>query len=75
MTEASRDVQIIATSQSADLLDRDDVDPGMVRAVMSRNGLTEVGNIDSTDLRTLDQTRPTLGELMRRNQVRPGEVA
>jgi predicted ATPase len=75
LTEASAGVQVIATSQSADLLDRDDVQPAAIRAVVSRDGFTEIGELDDVSLRVLDDGRLTLGELMRTNQLSPRRVA
>lgn len=75
LIEASERVQVIATSQSADLLDRDEVDPTAVRAVVSTAGLTTIGRLDDASLRVLGDGRFTLGELMRANQVAPGRVA
>lgn len=75
LTEAAEYVQVIATSQSADLLDRDEVDPAAVRAVVSTGGLTTIGRLDDASLRVLGDHRVTLGELMRANQVTPGQVA
>jgi predicted ATPase len=75
LTEASSRVQVVATSQSADLLDRDDIDPDQVRAVVNREGLTEIGELDPISLRMLDDRRLTLGELMRANQISPRQVA
>jgi predicted ATPase len=75
LTEASERVQVIATSQSADLLDRDDLGRAAVRAVAGRDGLTVIGSLDEMNLQVLGEGRLTLGELMRANQVSPGQVA
>jgi predicted ATPase len=75
LTEASAKVQVIATSQSADLLDRDDLETATIRAVVSRDGLTEIGELDDISQQVLDDGRLTLGELMRTNQLSPRRVA
>ena len=71
LTEASEHVQVIATSQSADLLDREDLDPGNVRPVAMRDGLTIIGEVDDASQEIFRQKLYTLGELMRGNQLSP----
>lgn len=75
LTEASERVQVIASSQSADLLDRDDIDPAVVRAVTSQDGQTVIGELDDASRLILKEKRFTLGELMRGNQLSPRHVA
>jgi hypothetical protein len=71
LTEASEHVQVIATSQSADLLDREDVDPAVIRPVTMRDGLTIIGEVDDASQEIVKQKLYTLGELMRGNQLSP----
>ena len=71
LTEASEHVQIIATSQSADLLDREDLDPAVIRPVAMRDGLTLIGDVDDVSQEIVRQKLYTLGELMRGNQLLP----
>lgn len=71
LTEASTHVQVIAASQSADLLDRDDLDPSVVRAVTMEQGLTTISEIDAASREIVDKRLYTLGELMRGNQIQP----
>lgn len=71
LTEASERVQVIATSQSADLLDRDDATPEMVRVVTNEDGLTVIGELDDASRAIVGERRLTLGELMRANQLQP----
>lgn len=71
LTEASRHVQVVATSQSADLLDREDLDLASVRPVAMDRGRTIIGNVDSASRQTVEKRLHTLGELMRGNQVTP----
>jgi hypothetical protein len=71
LTEASERVQVVVTSQSADLLDRDDLDPSVIRAAASEKGLTVIGEVNSASLRALLDHRLTAGELLRAGQIRP----
>jgi predicted ATPase len=74
LTEASEHVQVLATSQSADLLDRDDLDLSTVRPVTMRNGLTIIGEVDDASREIAEKKLYTLGELMRGNQLAPRPV-
>jgi len=71
LTEASQHVQVVATSQSADLLDREDLDLASVRSVTMDRGLTIIGNVDPASRQIVEKRLHTLGELMRGNQVMP----
>jgi predicted ATPase len=71
LTEASEQVQVIATTQSDDLVDRDDLDPSIIRAVSSDKGLTVIGEINAASLHALHEHRFTAGELMRAGQITP----
>jgi predicted ATPase len=71
LTEASEHVQVLATSQSADLLDRDDLDPSIIRPVQMRDGLTVIGEVDDASREIAEKKLYTLGELMRGNQLAP----
>jgi predicted ATPase len=71
LTEASERVQVIATSQSPDLLDREELDPSAVRVVTMRDGLTVIGEVDDVSREIAAQKLYTLGELMRGNQLVP----
>jgi predicted ATPase len=75
LTEASKRVQVIATSQSPDLLDRDDLDVATVRAVSMRDGLTSIGEVDEASRSIVHDKLYTLGELMRGNQISPERQA
>ncbi|MEV6983946.1 AAA family ATPase [Sphaerisporangium sp. NPDC051017] len=72
LTEAGERVQVIVTTQSADLLDRDEVDPDFVRVVTMTEGVTVIGEIDEVSRRLVEDRRTTLGELMRGGQLQPG---
>lgn len=71
LREASGWVQIVAASQSPDLLDREDLDVGIVRAVSMEHGLTTIGEIDEASRTIVQDKLYTLGELMRSNQIMP----
>jgi len=71
LTEATGHVQVIATSQSADLLDREDIDPSAIRPVAMRAGLTVIGDVDEASREIVRQKLYTLGELMRGDQLVP----
>lgn len=71
LTEASEQVQVLVTSKSADLLDRDDLDPSIMRAVASDKGLTVIGDVNTASLRALREHRFTAGELLRAGQISP----
>jgi predicted ATPase len=71
LTEASERVQVVATTQSPDLLDRDDFDVSSVRAVTMQDGLTIIGEVDEASRQIVQKRLYTLGELMRANQLAP----
>lgn len=73
LTEASEHVQVLATSQSADLLDREDLDISAIRPVAMRGGLTVIGEVDDASQQIADEKLYTLGELMRGNQLSPAQ--
>ena len=71
LTEASERVQVLVTSQSPDLLDRDDLDVSDVRAVSIQDGMTVIGEVDRASRQIVRDKLYTLGELMRGNQITP----
>lgn len=71
LTEASEHVQVLATSQSADLLDREDLDISVIRSVAMRDGQTLIGEVDDVSRENAESKLYTLGELMRANQLTP----
>ena len=71
LTEAAEHVQIIAATQSADLLDREDFKVSDIRPVASQDGLTVIGEVDSVSREIAREKLMTLGELMRGNQLVP----
>ena len=74
LTEASEHVQVIVTTQSPDLLDRDELDVSTVRAVSMVDGLTVIGEVDQASRQIVRDKLYTLGELMRGNQLSPEQV-
>jgi predicted ATPase len=71
MREASASVQVVATTHSADLLDKKDIDTETILAVELRDGSTLIGPVDHTGRETLRERLYTAGELMRMNYLRP----
>lgn len=74
LTEASEHVQVIATTQSDDLLDRDDVDLDAILAVSNKNGSTIIGPLDTASQQIVRDGHFTVGALMRANQLFPEPV-
>jgi predicted ATPase len=73
MTEASSWVQVVATSHSADLLDREDFPVDAIRAVSMEDGQTLIGPVDEASRKTLRDHLFTAGALMRADQLVPSE--
>ncbi|MDA8080830.1 MAG: AAA family ATPase [Actinomycetota bacterium] len=71
MKEASRWVQIVATTHSGDLLDRDDIDVSSIRSALYENGETAIGEIDEASKQSLHDRLFTPGELLRADQLTP----
>jgi len=69
--DASLHTQLVVTSHSPDLLDRDDLDPDEILAVRSRDGVTEIGPLNEFGRTALRQNMFTAGELMRMNELQP----
>jgi predicted ATPase len=71
MREASQSVQVIATTHSADLLDKKEIDTDAILAVEMLRGTTRIGGIDETGRVALKERLYSAGELMRMNYLRP----
>jgi predicted ATPase len=71
MHEASTSVQVIATTHSADLLDKKEIDTDAILSVELVDGTTRIGHLDHTGRQALKQELYTPGELMRMNYLRP----
>lgn len=74
MSEAAETVQVVVTSHSADLLDRDDLDPGIIRAVAMEDGQTIVGEVDEPGREVLLERLLTPGALLRAVGLHPGRT-
>jgi predicted ATPase len=74
LVEASQFHQVVVTSHSPDLLDREDIPEDSVRAVAMCDGHTLIGGVDEAGRTALKERLYTAGELMRMGQLYP-EVA
>ncbi len=71
LTEASHLGQVVVTSHSPDLLDRDDIPEDALRAVVMCEGRTIIGPVDRVGRSALREHLYTPGELLRMDQLRP----
>ncbi len=71
LVEASQFSQIVVTSHSPDLLDREDIPENSLKAVVMREGRTIIGEADEVGRTALRDRLYTAGELMRMDQLRP----
>jgi predicted ATPase len=71
LTENVGQVQIILTSHSADLLDRDSIGPENLLAVENVGGVTRIGVIDEGSREALRSHLVSAGELLRLGQISP----
>lgn len=74
LRDASERRQVIVTSHSADLLDRDDFSVDEILAVRSEGGETIVGRLDVGGETALRESLYTPGELLRRDQLLPARL-
>lgn len=76
MCEASQNSQIVVSTHSPDLLDRDDLqDDATLLAVAFQAGRTVVGAPSEADLRILRKNLCTAGELMRQVRLQPNRIS
>ncbi|HEY2730416.1 MAG TPA: AAA family ATPase [Polyangia bacterium] len=75
LREASRNTQVIVTSHSPDLLDDRDLPEDFLLAVVSELGTTHIGRVDEVTRSALREHLFTAGELLRSDQLRPGDTA
>jgi predicted ATPase len=73
--EASRGVQVIVTSHSAELLDDERIDVDMLRAVEATGGRTIIADIDEASRSAVRDRLYTPGELLRAGQLAPDTSA
>jgi predicted ATPase len=71
LTEASYSVQVLATTQSAELFDRKEADLSTLRMVEAEDGVSVIGPVDSVSVRIVADGLATVGELLRSDQMRP----
>ena len=69
--EASVSRQVLVTSHSSDLLDRDDVEIDSILAVSAEDGATLIGPLDEGKKNVLRKKLGTAGELLRRDMLIP----
>ena len=73
LLEASRCSQVIVSTHSPDLLDRDDLEDASLLGVSIQDGRTVVGPPSEADLRVLREQLCTAGELMRQVRLQPDQ--
>lgn len=73
--DASLHTQLIVTSHSPDLLDRDDLETDEILAVRAHEGITEIGPLNEYGRNALKDKLFTPGELMRMNELVPDPSA
>jgi len=75
LREASTSIQVIATTHSADLLDKKEIDADCILSVDMEGGATRIGHVDDTGKKALTARLYTAGELMRMNYLKPESAA
>jgi predicted ATPase len=68
---ASRDVQVLVTSHSPDLLDNPDIDSDTIFPVISEGGDTRIAPLDGASRKILKEHLFSAGELLRLDQLEP----
>ncbi|MFF5213413.1 AAA family ATPase [Streptosporangium sp. NPDC000396] len=71
MHAASERTQVIATTQSSDLLDDEYVEPGHLRMVEMSGGITRIGELDDYTSRHLTANPSQLAQMHRQGHLRP----
>ncbi len=71
LREASESTQVLVTSHSPALLDNDEIDIGIIRAVIADEGRTIIGPVDAASREVLEKHLYTAGELLRIDQLKP----
>ncbi len=75
LCDASENRQIVVTTHSPDLLDRQDLPTEQLRAVVLRDGKTVIGGLDGAGRQVLQEELYTPGELLRMDQLDPDTSA
>jgi predicted ATPase len=71
LSEAGTWVQVLATSQSAELFDRKEADLSAILVVTADAGVTTIGPVDAVSRSIVADGLATVGELMRSDQLQP----
>jgi len=71
IAEAARQVQVVVTSHSAELLDDPSIGSDQILAVEAVDGRTRIGKLDEATRSALHDRLYTAGELLRANQLMP----
>jgi len=71
LREGSRQVQVIVTSHSPDLLDDPSIDDSQVFAVVNIDGTSRIARLDAASRSILHDRLYTAGEMLRTNQLAP----
>jgi predicted ATPase len=71
LRDASHKTQVVVTSHSPDLLDDRDIATDSILAVVSEDGVTQIGPLDHPGRSALMDRLYTAGELLRLNQLVP----
>jgi predicted ATPase len=71
MRSGSRNVQVLATSHGADLLDNFTIPQDSIFPVVTENGSTRIGPLDAAASSAIDKRSFTAGELLRMDQLQP----
>lgn len=71
--DASLHRQVLVTSHSPELLDREDLGSEAILAVQARDGITVIGPLDEVGKKALRDQLFTAGELLRLNQLQPDD--
>lgn len=75
LQECSQQRQVLITSHSPDLLDQKSLTEDEVLAVVAEHGETRIGRLDVAGCSALRERIYTAGELLRGNQLWPGELS
>jgi len=72
--DASELAQIIVTTQSADLLDSNDIPPEAILAVLHEKGTTRIGSLSEGQQSSIRHHLATAGEMLRSSNFQPTAV-
>ncbi|MBL8761539.1 MAG: AAA family ATPase [Phycisphaerae bacterium] len=69
--EAAGSTQIVLTCHSPDMIEQQDIDPSMIRVVITEDGETKVGPLSTQKTKLLSDHLASAGELLRLDQLTP----